>query len=253
MVNKDIKYVHYEQVHNFAAAKEVVPFLMNLLNPKSVVDVGCGTGTWLKVFSDNGISDFLGIDGEYVDKDALKIKRESFIEFDLERLYLSNKKFDLAISLEVAEHLKEESAEIFVKTLTNLSDVIVFSAAIPNQGGQNHLNEQEPFYWISKFENEGFKCYDVLRPIFWENKNVDCWYKQNILLFTKNSALSDKLNSFNTFLNRHLVHPELLKIKEGMLKSQKNNYDIIVNGKKGSKFYFKILFNAIKIKFQINR
>lgn len=246
MANKDIRYVHHESVHNFTAAEEIVPYIINLLEPNSVVDVGCGIATWLKVFSDNGITDFLGIDGNYVDKNGLKIKSTAFIEFDLETFYSSQRKFDLAISLEVAEHLKEDSANIFIKTLTNLSDVVIFSAAIPNQGGQNHLNEQEPFYWISKFEKEGFTCLDILRPIFWENKKVDCWYRQNIFLFTKKKSLIDKLKSFNTFSNHHLVHPELLRIKEGVLKSQKNNHDVILSGKKEVKFYFKVLFRALK-------
>lgn len=246
MVDKDIRYVHHDSIHNFAAAEEMVPYFLSLLKPNSVVDVGCGTGTWLKVFSDNGITDFLGIDGNYVDRNILKINRTSFIEFDLETFYTSQRKFDLAISLEVAEHLKEESAAVFIKSLTNLSDVVIFSAAIPNQGGQNHLNEQEPFYWISKFEEEGFQCFDILRPVFWENKMVDFWYRQNIFLFTKKETLIDQIKSFNTFSNNHLVHPELLKIKEGFLKSQNNNHDVIVSGKKGIWFYFEVLFMALK-------
>ena len=84
MTSKDIRYVHHESVHNFTAAEEIVPYLISLLQPNSVVDVGCGTGTWLKVFSDNGITDFLGIDGNYVDRNSLKIESTSFIEFDLE-------------------------------------------------------------------------------------------------------------------------------------------------------------------------
>ena len=246
MTNKDIKYVHHESIHNFAAAEEIVPFVINLLGPNSVVDVGCGIGTWLKVFSDKGITDFIGIDGDYVDRKTLKINNSSLVEFDLETFYSSQRKFDLAISLEVAEHLKQESADDFIKTLTNLSDVVIFSAAIPNQGGQNHLNEQEPSYWISKFEEEGFQCFDILRPVFWENKKVDCWYKQNIFLFTNNETIMNKLNSFNTFSNCHLVHPELLKIKEEMLNSQKHNHDVILRGEKGIRFYIKVLFRSLK-------
>ena len=246
MVNKDIRYVHHERIHNFVAAEEIVPYLMNLLNPKSVVDVGCGTGTWLKVFSDYGVNDFLGIDGDYVDRKKLKIKSESFTEFDLEKHYNSDKKFDLAISLEVAEHLKEESADIFIKTLTNLSDIVIFSAAIPNQGGQNHLNEQEPLYWISKFKNEGFDCLDVLRPIFWENNKVDCWYRQNSFLFTKNEVLKNKLEDFVTFNNFHLVHPDLLKIKERELIARQNNHKLIISGKKEKRFYYNLFITLIK-------
>jgi SAM-dependent methyltransferase len=246
MVNKEVRYVHYERVHNFAAAEEVVPYLMDLINPKSVVDVGCGTGTWLKVFSDNGITDFLGIDGDYVDRKALKIKRESFVEFDLEKVYSSNMKFDLAISLEVAEHLKESSADNIISTLTDLSEVVVFSAAIPNQGGQNHLNEQEPSYWIAKFEEKGFECFDILRPVFWNNNRVDCWYRQNIFLFTKNEELKQKYQQCNTFNNFHLVHPELLRIKEEELIGIKENHKKIIKGKKENRFYWNLLISLVK-------
>ncbi len=162
-MKESVRYIHEETVHNFKAAREVVPFLLEILDVRSVVDVGCGIGTWLKVFEENGVQDILGIDGDYVDKSLLKIDNQKFKEYDLEKLYNTDRKFDLAISLEVAEHLSIDSANVFVKTITNLSDTVVFSAAIPYQGGQNHINEQEPNYWIEKFENEGFKLFDILK------------------------------------------------------------------------------------------
>ncbi len=216
-----------------------------VLEPSSVVDVGCGIGTWLKVFSDNGIFDYIGIDGDYVDKNLLKIDKKYFVDYKLETYYHSEIKFDLAISLEVAEHLKEESANEFIKTLTDISYVVIFSAAIPNQGGQNHLNEREPLYWITKFENFGFECFDVLRPVFWDNKNIDCWYRQNTFLFTRNNELKDKLKCFNSFYNAHLVHPDLLKIKENYLNSKIENEKNIINGKKSRKFYLKLFMSLI--------
>jgi hypothetical protein len=248
MNNKEIRYFHDESVHNFIAAREIVPYVINLLNPKSVVDVGCGIGTWLKVFEDNDIFDLIGIDGDYIDKKGLKIKSNLFVEHDLETFYSSKRNFDLAISLEVAEHLKVESADVFIRTLTSLSDTVIFSAAISNQGGQNHLNEKEPLYWIAKFEKEGFSCYDILRPVFWNNEKVDWWYRQNIFLFTKDIILSNKLKCFDNFLNAHLVHPELLNNKEHGFNINRANYNRILNSKEGIKFYFKLLINAIKFK-----
>ena len=250
MNKRVVKYIHDEAVHNFYAAREVVPFIIDLLSPNSVADVGCGTGTWLKVFEDHKITDFIGIDGAYVNKSKLKIDESSFVEHDLELFYTCSRKYDLVISLEVAEHLKEESAEIFINTLTCLGDNIIFSAAIPNQGGQNHLNEQEPEYWIKKFQKEGFECFDILRPVFWENKKVDCWYKQNMFLFTKNNELKELLRFKNSFLNAHLVHPELLSIKE--INSNNLNFekDQILNSKKAIKFYFDLLFHALNFKIK---
>jgi SAM-dependent methyltransferase len=246
MNHMDIKYVHHSRVHNFSAAEEMVPYIVNLLQPNSVVDVGCGIGTWLKVFLDNGVLDYLGIDGNYLDKSLLKIDKSFFVQHDLETYYASTRKFDLVISLEVAEHLKEESADEFINTLTDLGDVVVFSAAVPNQGGQNHLNEQKPSYWIEKFKDQGFECFDILRPVFWDNTNVDCWYRQNIFLFSKRQDLKDKLKVMKTFCNAHLVHPELLQIKEGELLALKRNQTTIIKGKKGKSFYWKLFISVIK-------
>lgn len=245
----DLRYIHNEAIHNFMAAKEVVPFIIDLLNPKSVADIGCGTGTWLKIFQDEGVENLLGIDGHYVDKNLLKIDLEKFVDFDLERLYISETKFELAISLEVAEHLSVESADIFIQTLTSFSDTIIFSAAIPNQGGQNHINEQEPKYWIRKFEDNGFKVFDILRPVFWENENIDSWYRQNILLFTNRKDLFKRFESYDDFKGKLLVHPVLAYEKDVARDHYKIQIDKIFSGKKNITFYFKLLFKAFKRKF----
>lgn len=247
---KEVRYVHYESVHNFCAAEEIVPFVIDLLKPKSVVDVGCGLATWLKVFEEYGVEDILGIDGSYVDKSLIKIDLKNFAEFDLEQLFVSEKKYDLAISLEVAEHLSYECANVFIKTLTDLSDTIIFSAAIPNQGGQNHINEQEPKYWIQKFEDQGYKLFDVLRPVFWENDKVESWYKQNILLFTKRSDLQETLISLVSLKGIHLVHPEIFNINIYRNGHYKNQYYRIASGKKDIRFYIKLLMGALESKLR---
>jgi len=90
-----------------------------------------------------------------------------------------------SISLEVAEHLPESSAESFVGSLVKHGDTIIFSAALPNQGGQNHLNEQWKQYWIDLFGKYNYKVYDLIRPLIWEMPEVDYWYKQNMLVFSK--------------------------------------------------------------------
>lgn len=248
-MTNNIRYVHEEAVHNFKAANEVVPYIIELLEPKSVVDVGCGIGTWLKVFEDNSVANILGIDGDYVDKSLLKIDKNKFVDFDLEKFYNSDKKFDLAISLEVAEHLSIDSGDVFIKTIANLSDTVIFSAAIPNQGGQNHINEQEPKYWIEKFEKEGFKLFDVLRPVFWDNQNIDAWYRQNMLLFTKNDEYKIKLDSLEKFSGNHLVHPVLSNEKDNNVFRYKNQLKRISEGKKEVRFYLKLLLKALKRKF----
>jgi len=244
-----IKYVHQENTHNYIAPKQVVPKLMELLEPKSVVDVGCGTGTWLKIFQELGVLDILGIDGHFVDQNILKIEKKFFHPADLEKEVKINRKFDLAISLEVAEHIKFESSDLFIKSLVDLSDTIVFSAAISHQGGQNHINEQNPEFWIQKFNLQGYQLFDVLRPIFWNDEKVDFWYKQNMLIFTKNSKIELKLKNLNSFEGNCLVHPIGFVDRTNLFNYQKRENTAIKTGKKELLFYLKLFYKYFKSKF----
>jgi hypothetical protein len=167
------------------SAQEIVPLVLALVQPRHVVDVGCGVGAWLSVFRDCGVEDVIGIDGEYVDKTMLQIPQEHFLAFDLKRPVWLGRQFDLVVSLEVAEHLPSESAEIFVDSLTRLGPIILFSAAIPFQGGTNHLNEQWPEYWAAYFQAHGYVAIDCIRKKVWTNEKVEWWYAQNILLFVQ--------------------------------------------------------------------
>lgn len=117
------------------SAGEIVPIIMDLINPKSVVDVGCGTGEFLSVFKAHNVNKIVGIDGSWIDTKDLCIPEESFLNKDLEQPVQLNEKFDMAMSVEVAEHLNHESSRTFVKTLTGLAPVVMFSAAVPYQGG----------------------------------------------------------------------------------------------------------------------
>ena len=111
-----LKYRHFEELHNLDAPREIVPVIMDLVNPTSVVDVGCGLGTFIHVFKDNGVADALGIDGSWCNKELLfkYINKEEFLEKDLEQIIRIDKKFDLVVCLEVAEHLTEKRADSFV-------------------------------------------------------------------------------------------------------------------------------------------
>ena len=167
------------------SASIIVPEIINIFEPNSVVDFGCGMGEWLKIFKDNNIDDILGIDGYHINKDNLLINKKNFIAHDLNKA-IEIKKFDLAICLEVAEHLDYLSSETIVNSLVQSSDNIVFSAAIPGQGGTGHINEQPHSFWANKFIDHGYIVSDYLRIKFMENKKIPFWYRQNILIFSKN-------------------------------------------------------------------
>jgi SAM-dependent methyltransferase len=232
------------------SAKEIVPVILKMLpGIKSVVDVGCGTGTWLKIFKESGIQDVLGLDGNYVNRERLVISQAEFGPTDLSVSFTIPHQFDLLISLEVAEHLPPAFAEEFVKILTQASNQIVFSAAVPNQGGTNHINEQLPSYWIRLFSKLGFKCYDVLRPILWNNSKIAIEYKQNTFLFLKEGSNVPLLKDLH--LNNYqydAIHPDLLAHH---LTLNKNQIDFIMQGRLGIKDSFRILKRAVlnKIKW----
>ena len=206
---KNSKYTHSEKVHKITDSEAIVPELVKLLNPKSVVDVGCGTGNFLYCFKKEGVTDILGLDGPWVNKEMLfkHISPEEFLEADFEKEIRLEKKFDLVVSLEVAEHLSASAADGFVKNLVNAGKMIVFSAAIPFQGGQNHLNEQWLTYWEEKFLTHEYECHDVLRPIFWDNDNIPYYYKQNMVLFCPKGYKFDKPVVYNPLKN--VVHKDL--------------------------------------------
>lgn len=207
------KYEHSEAMHNLESPSQIVPVILEIIKPKSVVDFGCGIGTFLHVFKKNGVSEVMGLDGKWVNKELLHkyISESEFKEVNLEESISLEKKYDLAISLEVAEHLSEKSAITFVKNLARCADKVVFSAAIPNQGGQNHINEQPLTYWEKLFNDEGYEMIDCLRPIFWDNTKVFSWYKQNMVLFVR-KGVSQEIPKTTSF-PKNIVHPELLEIR----------------------------------------
>ena len=210
-----VKYVHNISVHNVKAATHIVPLVIKIFHPGSVIDFGCGLGTWLKVFYDNGIKDYLGVDGDYVNKSLLAISPNNFRSADLSLPFALDRKYDLAISLEVAEHIPKEAEEIFLNSLTELSDNIIFSASIPCQGGQSHTNENWQSYWAELFIERGFFIYDLFRAKFWKNKDVEWWYSQNIFLATKSKLnFHDHISNLNDYVHPCLYLKKLAQIND---------------------------------------
>src|SRR6185369_3445408 len=84
---------------NLSSARTVVPLALQFVQPRSVLDIGCGQGLWLRAFMEQGIEDVVGYDGDYVERDKLQIPKEKFIAADLEQPLTLTRKFDLAVSL----------------------------------------------------------------------------------------------------------------------------------------------------------
>ncbi len=197
-----------------ASAHRIVPLLLSLPDIASVVDVGCGAGGWLATFAELGIDDFLGIDGSYVDAASLPFPSDRFRAQDLEEPIALDRRFDLALSLEVAEHLGSDRAAGHVESLTRLAPVVAFSAAIPGQGGVGHVNEQWPDYWEALFAAKGYVLVDWFRPQLWDDDAIEPWYRQNLFLYIEHNRLShmDGVVGGDNTLPLRLVHPEVFRM-----------------------------------------
>lgn len=190
------------------SAKQIVPFILKHYPIKSVVDFGCAQGGWLSVFQKHGVKKIMGLDGKWVDTDHLLIPKTAFHSVNLASYRHNPKeKYDLCICLEVAEHLNFSISDSLISNLTSASDIILFSAAVPEQGGQHHVNERPPYYWKEKFEKSGFRQLDFLRPRFWDDEEVAWWYKQNIMIYSNKSHFDDVQHVHNDFFGNHLIHP----------------------------------------------
>jgi SAM-dependent methyltransferase len=190
------------------SAALVWPHVLRLIEPTSVVDVGCGIGTWLRTLAEIHDCEILGIDGAYVPAERRRIPADRFVERDLGLPLRLDRAFDLAICLEVAEHLPDERSAGLVRDLTALAPVVLFSAAVPGQGGTDHVNEQWPSYWAERFAAVGYRPLDLLRPAIWDLDDVAWWYRQNLLVFAGPGAAADLSTSGGPL---DLAHPELVR------------------------------------------
>jgi len=192
------------------SARVVVPLVVEAVSPRSVVDVGCGIGSWLAAFREAGVEDAFGVDGPWVDPAQLLFPREQFLASDLREPLDVGRRFDVALCLEVAQILPPAAAVQIVQVLAELADVVLFGAAIPGQGGTGHLNEQWPSYWAGLFESVGYDAGDPFRSRIWNEPDVKWWFAQNLVCFARPEALAryPALGGSGTPLP--LVHPGCL-------------------------------------------
>jgi hypothetical protein len=179
-----IDYVHARNSHSQTGPTVAFPIIIEALGqrPASMIDVGCGTGTWLRAAADCGVADVLGIDGVMAPAEQLCMAAHLIQQRDLTQPVDLGRRFDLAVCLEVGEHLAAEHASALVSTLVRSSDVVLFSAACPGQPGQHHVNCQWPEYWQRLFNDRGYSCDDSIRWQIWGNDGIEPWYRQNMFV-----------------------------------------------------------------------
>ncbi len=237
--NRDSIYhdLHSQQLsqqerQNRHSAQIILNILFRDFQPESVIDVGCGLGTWLSVCQELGVPEVQGIDGTWLDTNLLHIPESCVLKVDLEQPFQLKRKFELAICLEVAEHLAPEAAEGFIKSLISHADRILFSAAIPFQGGHHHVNEQWSDYWNNLFMKHGYVAVDYIRGEIWQNSSVIWWLKQNILLFVKAELIEQNENWKKAAKIKSplsIVHPDFYESRLKLAFIERNEYQQLLN------------------------
>lgn len=189
----DEEYINGILSSELVGASVMVESMMEVFNPKSVSDFGCGPGHFLAEFRKRGVQLVQGCE---FSRAAIQIAKEKFhldiIPCDFSkpegRPYLPA---DLVICFEVAEHVPSYAAEGIVEMLCACATggTIVFSAAQPGQTGVGHVNCQPKVYWVALFEKYGF-CLDEMNTNgliekWIDNKSVMDWAKRNVMVIRK--------------------------------------------------------------------
>ncbi len=182
------KFFNYIDVGARRSARLILPQIKVWLKVDSVADFGCGRGAWLSEWLDMGTGDIQGLDGTYVDLRSLVIPKEKFLGVDLTQPIELGRRFDMVQSLEVGEHLPTAASPILVDSLTRHGDIVLFSAAVPGQGGEFHINEQPLSFWQHLFEERGYSAYDCLRPLLSQKRDIEPWYRYNSVLYANEAG-----------------------------------------------------------------
>ena len=263
--------------YNYRSAKIILPIIFKYYKPNSIIDIGCGIGTWLRAAFELGITNIKGIDCNEISEDFLLVPRKYISIDDLENHEnKDNKKYDLAISVEVAEHLDNSVSEHFIKTLISYSNIIIFSAAIPYQGGEHHINCQTPEFWYNIFNKYGYVCFDFRNTLMNMWENINPCYAQNILLYVHKDLIHIFENKF-PITNRPIFfyHPAYVqaiidynnnllvdcnnKLLKSIAENNNNINEILLNsnwfslfGISNNRDYIRLTILGIKLTFKVN-
>lgn len=185
----DSLFYRYQREGSLRSAHVVLPLVVKACSINSVLDIGCGTGPWLSVAHSLGLQDIAGVDGNYVDRSLLLFETAQFTPCDISKPFDVGRSFDLVQCLEVAEHVPSACARTLVSNIVRHGRLVMFSAAVPGQGGENHINEQPYEYWRDQFVAHDYRLFDFVRSQVAENREVEPWYRYNLMLFAHDSLI----------------------------------------------------------------
>lgn len=199
----------------------ILPYLPEI---NTFLDFGCGVGAWSLALEEKGYTNYTLIDHPGLDRSRLLVSdKSSFIPIDLDRTNPVMAKFDLALCIEVLEHFEEKRALELLDFLCLSSDLILFSAAVPFQKGNGHINLHNHSYWHSHFKKRGFHFFDGFKRIFFEQsiRKESFFHFQNVFLYFRPEVFSfdfkENITSENFelrsvhFLNKELTIKDSLK------------------------------------------
>jgi SAM-dependent methyltransferase len=240
-----VEYDHSQNIHTQEGPSAALLKIFAEVRPRNLLDVGCGTGTWLKAALAFGITDFFGVDGVDIPEDQLLFPPAHFRRLDFTEDWNLGRRFDAALCLEVAEHIEEAHAGTLIDALVRHADTIVFSAACPGQGGQHHVNCQWPAYWQEMFNQRGYACEDAIRWKIWDVEIIEPWYRQNMFIARRKSSSSLTESPIPA-----VVHPQM---QEFFAASSKDSFAMhlnqIVHGRMSVGWYLVLPFRAVWAKF----
>lgn len=208
----DEKYYKKHQEGSYQSAQIILKFVYEITAFQTIVDYGCGMGTWGKAAESLGVSHYVGIDQNPYDATYMLIDSCNYMNQDLQEPIDLNSRFDLSICVEVAEHISKGKVDILLDNVCQSSQVVLFSAALVGQGGTGHINEQPCSYWNKKFSVRGYVPVDCIRPAFWNHEQIEIWYRNNCMLYMTPEAL----NQFQTSIPfasppADIIHPQMLE------------------------------------------
>jgi len=204
-------YYKKHQDGSYASAYKILKYLTTFITIESIIDFGCGVGTWCSAAQNLSINNIMGVDQNLYDSSYMLIPNKNYLQRDLQKSVSLDMKMDLVISVEVGEHIESRYSHVFINTLCQHGDIILFSAALPYQGGTGHINEKPCSYWRDIFSDLDYIAIDCIRGVFWEDDDVEVWYKNNTILYVRDGLQFDILNKISSSYPIDIIHPDMLQ------------------------------------------